>query len=273
MIATTVPIQYKYGQSFKIIPIADIHFDGFGKKSTCDYIKLKKDLARNVDDTTKILGIGDWFGGIIPSDTRRYNKDLDAAKTSAILDESVDGLVEIFKPYKNNIVCVGTGNHEETVLQRCGTNLLERFVQKLNPNILLMGYSWLLKLRFSENGHRVRSLIVRGHHGWGGGSKSEGSDITKYSHDVKFWNAQLFLYGHVHKIKVNPIEEGVMIGDNNWRTITKKMAICGTYQKTYTNNTVATYAEKAGYPPASISNPLIIATPGREFGVRVDVVV
>lgn len=273
MIADTIPIEYKYGDEFRILPLSDIHYDGGGKNSTCDVSKLKRDLETNVTDKTMIIGVGDWFGGITTKDIKRYNKELDGAITNAILDESVDGLVNIFKPYKDHIIALGDGNHCTAIIENCGTNLMRRFIEKLNPNIKYMGYSWLLKLAFREPNGRGRSLIIRGHHGWGGGSRTEGADITKFAHDVKFWQAQLFLYGHVHKIKVNPMEEGVMIGDNGWRTIEKKMVVCGTYQKTYSKNTTATYAEKRGYPPASITTPLITVTPARDNNVKVRITV
>lgn len=273
MISRTIKIPYKRGEKFKILPIGDIHYDGMKSSSTCDSKKLKKFLAANVDSKTMIIGMGDWFGGILIKDLKRYTKGTDGAKSPAILDESIDGLYEIFKPYRKNVIALTDGNHEESIINYCGTNLTERLAKRLNPNILYMGYSWLLKLSFQENGARVRPLVIRGHHGWGNAGNSEGGDITKFSHDVKFWQAQLFLYGHVHKIKVNPMEEGIMVGDNKWRTIEKKMVVCGTFQKTYTNTTIATYAEKRGYHPASTTTPIIIAIPTDEDGVRLEVTV
>ena len=273
MIARTISVPYKMGDRFKILPIGDIHYDGKKSCSTCDSKKLKKFLEKNVDSKTIIIGMGDWFGGIIIKDLKRYKKDTDGAEGAAILDESVKGLVDIFKPYSKNIVAIGDGNHEESILVQCGTNLTERLIDKLNPKILYMGYSWLLKLSFNENKARIRPLIIRGHHGWGGGNNSEGGDLTKFAHDVKFWQAQLFLYGHVHKIKANPMEEGIMVGDNRWRTIEKKMVVCGTFQKTYTNTTVATYAEKRGYHPASTTTPVITAIPTDQDGVKIEVTI
>jgi hypothetical protein len=273
MIARTITIPYKYGQTFKLLPFADIHYDGKGKNSICDVSKLKKDLKENIDDNSLIIGVGDWFGGIIPSDVKRYRKEHDAAEGEDILDESIDGLAEIFMPYREKIIAIGEGNHEDSILQHCGTNMIKRFVEKLNDGlekpILHLGFSWLLKVLFSENGARIRPVIIRGHHGWGGGSRTEGADITKFAHDVKFWQADLFLYGHVHKLKVNDLEEGRMIGDNNWKTYLKKMVVCGTYQRTYGQGTTATYAERRGYPPTSIRVPVIYLKPNRESGVDI----
>lgn len=271
MNVATINIDYKYGDTFKLLPLADLHYDGRGVNSICDVGKLKKDLAERVDDKTIIIGIGDWFGGILPSDVKRYNKDLDATSSNRILDEQVANLAEIFMPYKSRIYALGQGNHEDTILLKCGTSLVENLIEKLSTpehQILYMGYSWLLQLQFREANGRGRTMVIRGHHGWGGGSRTEGADITKYAHDVKFWQADLFIYGHVHRLKINDIEEGRMVGDSNWKTYLKRMVVAGTYQKTYSNKGT-TYAEKRGYPPVTLRHPLIYLTPDRTAGVNI----
>lgn len=271
----TISINYQYGETFKLLPISDIHYDGRGKNSLCDVAKLRKHLKEQVDEKTIILTVGDNFGGIIPSDVKRYRKAHDSADGEDILDESINGLTDEFMPYREQIYGFGDGNHEDSILQHCGTNLTKRLIDKLNNGIkkpiLYLGYSWLLQIKFNQDAGRVRSLIIRGHHGWGGGSRTEGADITKFAHDVKFWRADLFLYGHVHKLKLNDIEEGRMVGDNGWKTGLKRMCVCGTYQRTYSKSKSATYAEKKGFPPTTIRHPLIYLTPSRESGVDIKI--
>ena len=275
MIVHTITIPYKYGDTFKLLPLSDLHYDGKGRNSICDISKLKRNLAEGVDEKTLIIGVGDWFGGILPSDVRRYRKAHDAADGEDILDEQVAGLAEVFKPYSKSIIGLGDGNHCDTILKNCGTDLIKRLGNELNRErnsedpIPLLGFSWLLQLRFTENGSRVRSMIIRGHHGWGGGSRTEGADITKFSHDVKFWQADLFLYGHVHRMKMNDIEEGRMVGDFGWKTYLKRMVICGTYQKTFSTSRSATYAEKEGYPSVTLRHPIIYLKPDRVSGVGI----
>jgi len=279
MLARTINIEYEYGQSYKLLPISDIHYDGKGKNSLCDVPKFRKALKENVDEKTIILGVGDWFGGIIPSDVKRYRKEHDAVEGGDILDQQIDGLAEELMPYREQIYGIGDGNHEDSILAHCSTDLIKRLIVKLNQGIekpiIHLGFSWLLQLRFgiTTDGKRdrVRSMVIRGHHGWGGGSRTEGADITKFAHDVKFWQASLFLYGHVHKLKINDIEEGCMVGDSDWKTFTKRMCICGTFQRTYSSSGVATYAEKKGYPPTTLRHPIVYLTPDRASGVNITV--
>ena len=86
MIVHTITIPYKYGDTFKLLPLSDLHYDGKGRNSICDISKLKRNLAEGVDEKTLIIGVGDWFGGILPSDVRRYRKAHDAADGEDILD-------------------------------------------------------------------------------------------------------------------------------------------------------------------------------------------
>jgi UDP-2,3-diacylglucosamine pyrophosphatase LpxH len=269
VIARTIDIPYKYGDTFKLLPLADIHF---GHK-TCDKQKLRQDLKEKVDEQTIIIGLGDWFDMLIVKDAKRYRKAHDDTEGEAIIDEQIEGLADLLMPYKNNIYAVGDGNHEDTMIA-LGTNPIKRLIKLLSDKehvIEYMGYTWLLNLQFRETQGRGRGLIIRGHHGWGGSSRTEGADITKYSHDVKFWQADLFLYGHVHKLKFNLIEEGRMIGKDKWKTYQKKMCVCGTYQRTYSNNTSATYAERSGFHPTSIQCPVIYLKPHHDNGVDVKV--
>lgn len=272
MIVKTIPIIYNYGDIFTLLPIADIHLGNL----TSDLSKLKKDLQA-INGKTLIIGLGDWLDSILVKDKKRYRKALDATESEAIIDKQIEQCAEIFRPYADKLIGLGDGNHEEKIIDLCGTNPTKRLCEKLSTQeheVIYLGYSWLLQLVFRkdevEGGGQTRTIIVRGHHGWGGGSRTEGADITKYSHDVKFWQADIFLYGHVHKLKTNDVEEGRIIGQDKWITVQKKMIVCGTYQKTYTNDTTATYAERMGYPPVSVRNPKIFIKP-EKIGAKITV--
>jgi predicted phosphodiesterase len=274
MYVDTVYIPYKkLDEQFKILPISDIHY---GHKS-CDVKKLKKDLSERVDDKTIILGLGDWADSIIVTD-KRYRKEDDGTPSGAILDDQVNGLYEIFKPYAKQIYGIGDGNHEDVVHKKCNSLLMPKLCAKLateDHKPLWLGYSWLLELVFyvdlKGQKTQTRGLIVRGHHGWGGGARTEGADITKFSHDVKFWQADLFLYGHTHRTKLNDLEVGMKVGKSGWRTQLKRMAVCGTYQRTYSNTQIPTWAETKGFPPVSIRTPIIWAKPHWQSGVELRV--
>lgn len=272
----TIYIPYKkMDDTFKLLPISDIHF---GHKS-CDKAKLVRDLKEKVDKRTIIVGVGDWADSILIKDAKRYRKEDDDNPTGEIADEQVEGLRQIFAPYADKVYAIGDGNHEDELNIRAGTNLMRRLCDALetdNHKPLYMGLNWLLDIVFyveDENGNKsqTRSCLVRGHHGWGGAGRTEGGDITKYSHDVKFWDADLFLYGHTHKLKMAPVDRGRKTGKNSWRTDKKYMAVCGTYQRTYSNNQIPTWAERKGFPPVSLGTPTIYLSPRWNGGVEIKV--
>jgi len=127
-----------------------------------------------------------------------------------------------------------------------------------------LGFSWLVRLSFKENGSRGRLLVIRGHHGWGGGSRTQGADLTKYSKDLTYWDADMFLYGHVHKRQSDKIDRMGLVG-TKLVSKPKWIFICGTFLKTLSDTDEATYSEEKGYPPVSIGGVNIGIKPDREW--------
>ena len=244
MIVSTYRINYKYGETIKIKPIFDVHL---GSRS-CDAPALKKYLADS-DESTYFFTGGDFHDMIIPKDFKRYTKANDVTRSDAVVDEQIKLGYDIVAPYAERWIGWGMGNHEETIAKYCAPNPTQRMADLLKTKNL--GYSGLLRLILSENGSRGRTVVIRYHHGWGGGSRTEGYDLTKFSHEIKSWEADIFLYGHVHRRKRWEVDRLKMLG-NKLVACPKHCAICGTYQKTYLLSPFPSYAEKAGYPPVEI---------------------
>jgi hypothetical protein len=130
---------------------------------------------------------------------------------------------------------------------------------------------YILRLEH-ESGGKIRTIRIRGHHGWGGGSRTQGADITKFSNDVKFWEADLFLYGHVHKKQTDKIPRGEINNAGKFITRPKTMAICGTFLKTYSKGPTPTYSEIKGYPMVEIGGVVITITPNDDWcNIGVDI--
>jgi hypothetical protein len=128
-----------------------------------------------------------------------------------------------------------------------------------------LGFSWIVVLRFREETGRGRTLIVRGHHGWGGGSRTQGADLTKYSKDMAFWpDANIYLYGHVHRRQSDQIETFGVCG-TKLVPKPKHIYLCGTFLKTYSLTDEATYSEEKGYPPVSIGGVNISIKPDQQW--------
>jgi len=258
MIVTTRRIDYKCGQTFKLKPISDIHIGNraFDKKAFKEYLA-------DSDKKTYFIGIGDLYDAIVVNDIR-YQKSIDATGGDDVIDKQIDIGIELLKPYRDRIIGLGVGNHERTVIKRCGTDMIKRTCQKLGvPNL---GYSGLIRLMFSQNNTRTRTIIVRYHHGWGGGSRTIGADLTKFSRDVAYWDADIFLYGHVHKLQTDEIPRLGLSAEKLYAK-PKVICICGTFLKTYLDSTDATYSEVAGYPPTTVGGLTLTIRPNKPWAV------
>ena len=256
MIIHTVRVNYKYGDSFRIKPLFDTHIGN----SYCDIQEIK-DYLSDTDDKTFIIGGGDTFDSVIVTD-KRYAKSADATKGNEIVDEQIEIGLGLLTPYSERVVGIGMGNHEYTIVEKCATNPTKRLAKALG--VPHFGYTWIVRFLFSEEGSRGRKLVVKGHHGWGGGSRTQGADLTKYSKDAACWDADIFLYGHVHKRQSDSMPRLGLVGEKLIAK-PKQIFICGTFLKTLSDSDESTYSERAGYPPVALGGVNITVTPTREW--------
>jgi hypothetical protein len=245
---------------FTLKPIFDVHFGN----RMCDVDKFRDFLKDADDPRTLFIGGGDLIDAIIIGD-KRYRKEVDASPVDDLVDYQVDTMTEILKPYAKRIIGLGSGNHEETLVVKAGTNPIRRICKNLN--VPFLGYSWLVRLAFREIDGRGRTVILRGHHGWGGGSRTQGGELTKYAKDVAFWDADIFLYGHGHARKYDEIPR---LGLKGSKLVAKPkiLLLCGSFLKTLSEGGTPSYSEIGGYPPIPIGGVEIMLQPDKT-GVKV----
>jgi len=255
-----VTIPYEYGDVFTLKPLFDIHFGN----TQCDVAKFKKYLAEGFYQNTWFIGGGDLIDAIIVHD-KRYRKETDASPIDSMVDYQVDEMTEILRPYAHRIIGLGSGNHEETLVLKAGTNPIRRICRNLN--VPFLGYSWLVRLGFRELHGRGRTVVLRGHHGWGGGSRTQGGELTKYAKDVAFWDADIFLYGHGHARKYDEIPR---LGLKGHKLVAKPkvLILCGSFLKTLSDGGTPSYSKIGGYPPIPIGGVDIMLQPYRD-GIKV----
>jgi hypothetical protein len=246
------PIEYRWGETIKVKPLFDIHYGN----RYCDKQSFRRFLEES-DEHTYFFGGGDSMDSIVVPD-KRYQKSVDDIEGDAIVDGQISGLYDLLEPFKNQIIGMGRGNHESVIVKRCGTDPMKRVCEKLGCAYL--GYSGVIVLKLSDNGGRGRTIKIRWHHGWGGGSRTQGADLTKFSNDVKHWDADIYLYGHTHRKQADRIPR-LGVAGSKLISRPKIVGICGTFLKTYTNTTDSTYSEEKGYPPVEIGGLTINIKP------------
>jgi hypothetical protein len=245
-------ISYRYSDKFILKPMFDVHLGS----PACDERAFKSYLAEYDDECTYLIGGGDLLDAVIVSDAKRYRKSADDSGSDAILDEQVDRAHSILWPYKERILGLASGNHEDVILQRCSTDLIQRLCRRLA--VPYLGYSGLYRLLFREPNGRGRQVVIRYHHGWCSG-RTPGGQLTGNTKDVMNWDADIYLYGHGHALHAYTIPR---LGLSGNKLISKDLTIClcGTFLKTYQQGSI-TYSERKGYPPIRVGSPWLSIKP------------
>jgi UDP-2,3-diacylglucosamine pyrophosphatase LpxH len=257
-------INYKYSDVIKIKPIFDVHYG----HTLCDVHAFKKFLEDS-DDKTYFIGGGDFLDSIIVIDPR-YRKTIDAFGGEEIIDDQVNGIYEILKPYKDRILGLGIGNHEDVIVRKYATNPIKRLCEKLNvgkedkDKIPYLGYSYFYKLTMREKEGRGRTVLIKGHHGYGGGSRTQGADLTKFSKDMSYYDADVFIYGHTHKLQFDEVPR-LGIAGNRLISKPKVLVICGSYKKSLSVDSTTTWEETMGFPPSRIGGATINIKPNGDW--------
>jgi hypothetical protein len=81
---------------------------------------------------------------------------------------------------------------------------------------------------------------------------------------MAYWEADMFLYGHVHKRQSDKIDRISVVG-TRLLPKPKYIYLCGTFLKTYSLTDEATYSEEKGYPPVSIGGVNIQIKPDQKW--------
>jgi len=245
-------ITYRMGDQFVLKPIFDVHL---GNRA-CDENAFRSYLADS-DERTFFIGGGDLMDAVITSDLKRYRKGIDMSPSEAIIDYQVDRAAAFLSPYREQILGLGSGNHEDTLVTKCSTDMTKRLCTRLD--VPFLGYSGLFALRFTQGGQGGRTVVIRYHHGWAAG-RTQGGQLTSNAKDVMHFDADVCLYGHGHKLLTDSIARLGISKTNRFISKDIIICLCGSFLKTYLEGET-TYSEKKGYPPTRIGSPYISIRP------------
>lgn len=178
----------------------DAHHDNPKCKQDLEEKHLKEALERDAG----IIDVGDLFCVMQSKWDPRSNKnDLRPEHQHGnYLDTLVKTAADFYEPYAKNIVALGMGNHECSVLNRHETNLTERLAQSLRDRtgalVPVTGYTgWI---RFKMNSHGARASRTLWHmHGYGGGGPVTKDTIQAQRQQAYVDGADILLSGHVHE--------------------------------------------------------------------------
>lgn len=233
----------KAGQVIKLALFSDIHFDS----PDCDRETLKKHLDYCLKDGRYILINGDFFDMIILGDRKRATPH-HITNTDNQLNVKLNEAYEFLKPYQNNILFFGRGNHEESIMKYNGLDVLEMLTTMLNMGsehkILYGNYANFLRFAFKEKNRTEYNYDIYAHHGCGGSAPAT-KGMLDFGALAKGINADLIWIGHKHSSLID-YSAPVMHIDRNGDVILKNRQCIETpsYQKGRTIDYNANFAER-----------------------------
>jgi hypothetical protein len=188
---------------------ADRHWDN--PKSLWDLQKEHLELAK--ERSAIVIDAGDFFCCMQGKYDKRSSKS--AVRPEHQGDDYLDSLVEtaaeFFKPYRDNMLLIGGGNHESSIKSRHETDLIERLVSQLNVGKKTKVYNghfggyvsfWFTfgKLDLSRGGgnRSVNKINLKYVHGWGGGGPITQDMIAQSRRAMMYPDADIILTGHTH---------------------------------------------------------------------------
>lgn len=253
------------GDRIKLVCFGCVH----GGAANCDMDGFQQMLKRHgkVKDTY-LVDMGDACDCVLPKDSTRFRSSClhpyFREKDEDIVDQQVDWYCEQHEKYTDldKFLGIVSGNHHDAILKYHSTDPTKRIAKRLGiPNL---GYTFYYRLLFKKEGTGYQELIIYGHHGWGGGTRTEGGNLTKYAKNTGHYLADIYLYGHTHDkwskriIRVKPVLDRV-------QEVPMIVANTGTFLRTLTKDEVPSYSERAGYPPRDLGYVIIeITTPTEE---------
>lgn len=235
---------FQPNSTLKLGLFSDIHFDS----PDCDKETLTKHFDYCLKDNRYILIGGDLFDAILLKDMKRAVNHLLTAKDNQI-NVKLEETAHFLDKYKDNIIFIGRGNHEESVLKYNGLDLLQMLTTLLNAGkktpIQYGNYANFLRFSFTNKQKKsIAHYDIFQHHG-AGGSAPITKGMLDFSRISKGTNTDLVWIGHKHNAIIDA-SDPIMYIDNNGKVILKNRQLIQTpsYQKGRTIDYNANFAER-----------------------------
>ena len=209
--------------------------DGHIDNPNFDEVTFKEDASYCIDDKRYMLFGGDLFDGIIRTDHKRaVNSLLESGDNQ--LNIKLDKAYELLKPYQNNILFMGRGNHEESILKYNGVDMLEMLAKILNAGqkhkIIVGNYANFIRFNFKDvRGRSVAHYDIYQHHGMGG-SAPVTKGMIDFNRIAKGVNSDLIWIGHKHQAIIDASDPIIFVNQNGEIIIKNRQCIMTpSYQK------------------------------------------
>jgi predicted phosphodiesterase len=196
-------IEQKVESEVKLMMMSDLHIGALHN----DYKRIEQDLKRAKDEDALIAINGDIFDMILPGDRKRYrSNNLHPRMYEAgddMIGESIRWAIEILEPYRDRIIMIGDGNHDDSVARFHHIEPVKQLVIMLNGKngkIKYGGYhGWIhfTIFRGEDRGH----YVINYHHGAGGAAPVTKGAIVFSRANMWIEGADAIWRGHTHTLQ------------------------------------------------------------------------
>ena len=259
--------RYKSGQTFRLIPLGDVHLGN----ANCDTKALWKTvLDIKQDKQARWIGMGDMVESIAPNDKRWSAGGIDVkivnlASQDRIGDVYVEKVADILNHIADKCWAYGDGNHEDKFNAAYYTNLGVRILDQIGRPECYVGWSGITRVVFEHASGTMRTALYVYHsHGYQAGRK-DGAKVNGLDDLMGYIDGcHIYLQGHSHsRLVKTKTKLGWNPSFTRERAQTCFGAHTGSFLRTYQEGHSA-YGERAGYPPVPIGPLEFLITPGRD---------
>ena len=155
-----------------------------------------------------IICAGDYFCAMQGKFDKRANKASIRREhqTDNYLDSLVTTAADFLEPYSKNYIVIAMGNHEQSIVDRHETNLIDQLCGALNSktksSVKNGGFSGWVLFRFQRSGenesHHTNAIALHYDHGYGGGGPVTGDMIQTTRRMMYLPDADIVMHGHTH---------------------------------------------------------------------------
>lgn len=235
---------------------SDAHHDS--PHSDHDMQKRHLDLA--IKRGAAIIDCGDVFDLMQGKwDPRRSKFECrpEFATSGDYLDKVINNTADFLAPYSSNFVCIGRGNHEQSVMKNLETDVTERLCARMSgisgKNVWSSGYGGYVIFKVDYCG-RSCNLILKHYHGTGGGGEMSKGTLSVVRDAAKFDpNSDIIAEGHIHELWMLSLERERLVTQNGVYKIETKPQYhlrCGSYKDEHGSGYAGWSVEK-NMPPKS----------------------
>jgi predicted phosphodiesterase len=227
---------------------SDAHHDNKKCVQEVEYRHLKEAIERQAG----ILDFGDCFCAMQGKYDKRSSRSQMREEHNGddYLDRLVSQTVFDYRGFARNWVIFAEGNHEQSVVDRCGVHLSKRLVgefQGLDSPVKFGAYQGWVHFHFSEGDHRCGGYKVRYTHGYGGGGPVTKDTIQLNRQLVFLEDVDMVISGHTHdKWHVKQVRER-LDDKGKLRLRTVDCLKLGTYKDQFSEG--SGWAVAKGMPP------------------------